>query len=563
MNEAANEALLRGAGTEVPPGGEATVRELREILLWPLQLEPLAPGEQIQRHWELLPTLPGGERWEEVHDEFDCDPCDFQERHYSEFVTFLPTVQRFLYGEGHPRAVNARPTESSLRVYRRRDIAQVRLTLEEGAAPLTFRIAHVDLYFFYDVDVVLLAVEIVGHDLPLSTVQDVLFRFGRAYPPYWEQPGKAATCPYRTEWLDAEGRVLAASDFEDRGRYLEFVCEHRAPRIAEHWAFVMHPLVLHASDEAGRLRYRQLEYYRMPAMAYLAVDRPDLLTRADYVRLALIAGPGDRALPYSERYLARFERQYCYDRYYDRECPQRVDNTRTLTCGHDFITVGNAESRFFTDAETGFLSQFRHQYFLLFLIAHLHKASLLMLSNRLAWAIQALDIGDASSIRRFKRIIRQTHEIFLRFTHRYWFHEISIQVQAREIFAMISSHLGTDTLYREVRDEMLDMSAYLDSDNVRRQANVVVRLTVITIVGLVGTTATGFLGMNLIAAADSPLWEKLALFFAVFLPSAALLFYTIVKSKRLADFFEVLSDERASFRKKTDALAQVWRTRGQ
>jgi hypothetical protein len=229
-----------------------------------------------------------------------------------------------------------------------------------------------------------------------------------------------------------------------------------------------------------------------------------------------------------------------------------------LTCGHDFVTLGHDASPFFTDAEAGFLAQFRHQYFLLFLIAHLHKASLLMLSNRLAWAIQDLDIGDNNSVRAFKRTIRQTHEIFLRFTHRYWFHEISIQVQAREIFAMISRHLGTDELYGEVRAEMLDMSAYLDSDNVRRQANVVVRLTVITIVGLIGTTATGFLGMNLIAEADKPLDTKVLYFMLVFVPTALLLFYTVVKSKRLADFMEVLSDERASLRKKFGALAQVW-----
>jgi hypothetical protein len=539
-----------------------TVRRFREILLWPLELEPLARDEQIQRHWELLPTLPGGDVWSEVLDEFDCAPCDFQERHYSEFVTFLPAVQRFLYGEGRREAAHSSTTGSSIRVFRRRDIARVRLVLQEGAAPIELDIAHVDLYFFYDVDVVLLAIEVSARDLPLDTVQDVLFRFGRAYPPYWESEGRGATCPYRTEWLDASGRVLAASDFGDRRRYLEFVCEHRAPRIAGHWAFVMRPLVLHGSDAAGRLRYRQLEYYRMPLMAYLAMDDISRLTRSDYVRLALVTGPGvSDDLPFSDRYLARFERRFCYDRYYHPGEAARVNSTRTLTCGHDFITIGQDASGFFVDAETGYLSQFRHQYFLLFLIAHLHKASLLMLSGRLAGAIQALDIGDAQSVRAFKRTIRQAHEIFLRFTHRYWFHEISIQVQAREIFAMISDHLGNEQLYREVREEMFDMSQYLDSDNVRRQAEVIVRLTVITIVGLIGTTATGFLGMNLIAAAEAPLLDKIVYFTLVFVPTTLLLFYTMMKSRRLADFFEVLTDERATLRRKVEAFMQVWSRR--
>ena len=135
-------------------------------------------------------------------------------------------------------------------------------------------------------------------------------------------------------------------------------------------------------------------------------------------------------------------------------------------------------------------------------------------------------------------------------------------MQAREIFEMISGHLDNDKLYREVRDEMLDMSAYLDSDNVRRQANVVVRLTVITIVGLIGTTATGFLGMNLISEAEQPLLVKVAYFMLVFVPVTALLVYTVMKSKRLADFIETLSDERVSARRKLGALAQVWRPPG-
>jgi hypothetical protein len=294
-----------------------TVKQFREILLWPLQLEPLAPEEQIQKHWELLTKLPGGDVWSEVVDEYDCDPREFQERHYSEFVTFLPTVQRFLYGEGREGAVHSRRTDSSIRVFRRRDISRVRLVLHEGAAPVELDIAHVDLYFFYDVDVVLLC---RGGDRPRPAAA----AGARAALPL--RPGlsavlgqrhRGATCPLRTEWLDATGAVLACSDFNDRAKYLEFVCQHRAPRIASHWAFAMRPLVLHSADEPGKLRYRQLEYYRMPLMAYLAVDDMTRVTRADYVRLALVTGPGDPAeLPFSERYLSGFEHRFCYDRYW-------------------------------------------------------------------------------------------------------------------------------------------------------------------------------------------------------------------------------------------------------
>ncbi len=76
------------------------VRKFRQILLWPLQLMPLRGGVQIHRHWEYLAQAGNDNPWREVADEFTGDPFQFKERHYAEFVTFLPHVQRFLYGEG-------------------------------------------------------------------------------------------------------------------------------------------------------------------------------------------------------------------------------------------------------------------------------------------------------------------------------------------------------------------------------------------------------------------------------------------------------------------------------
>jgi hypothetical protein len=230
-----------------------------------------------------------------------------------------------------------------------------------------------------------------------------------------------------------------------------------------------------------------------------------------------------------------------------------------MSCGHAFVMVGEATDPFFVDPDAGLLGQFRHQYFLLFLIPHLHKAALLMLSDRMVHALNRLNIHDAESVKRFKRIIRQLLEIFLRFTHRYWFHEVSDQPQAKELYRMTSSYLGADRLYDEIRNEIEDMSNYLESDTLRRQANTVVRLTVVTAFGLIGTVATGFLGMNLLALADATMLEKIGYFMIVLIPTTVLTFYTIVKSKRLSDFLEALSDERLPARAKLGSLLDVWR----
>ncbi len=532
------------------------VRHFRQILLWPLQLMPIRAGSQIQRHWEVLETGEG--RWRELEDEFSADAGPLQVRHYNEFVTFLPYVQRFLYGESRAQRAAVDPGASPMRVFRRDDIRAVRVVTAVGAAPLTLAIAHVDLYFFYDIDVVLLNFEVRADDLTLPQAQEVLYRFGRTYPAAWDEDGSGLHCMASVEWLDGDGRVLAASDAGERDRFLAFVGRHRAPRIGADWAYLLQPLVLDHGEERGAIRYRQLEYHRMPVLVYLAVDDPRSIARQDFVRLGLVVGarPAD-TLPAAESHLADFEARYCYDRFW---CAiGAAPYTRYLCCGHALVVVGDARSRYFRDAEVGVLAQFRHQHFLLFLIAHFQRAALLMFSDRLVEALRRLDIADPTSVKRFKRSIRQIFEIFLRFTHRYWFHEVSDQGQAKALFHLCARHLGLDALYGEVKERIHDMNQYLDTDSLRRQANTVVRLTVVTAFGLVGTVSTGFLGMNLIAAADEPLVVRFAFFVVVLVASAVLTFYTIARSRRLSDFLDALSDERLPRRAKALALLGVWR----
>jgi hypothetical protein len=353
--------------------------------------------------------------------------------------------------------------------------------------------------------------------------------------------------------------VLARSDAQDRDLFLAHVCEHRAPRISAHWAWMLQPLVSDHSAEPGLLRFRQIEYYRMPLMGYLGLDRPRDLERGDFARLALVTGAsgvGQDTLPYADDYLAGFEQRFCYDRFWGEG--GSAPFTRYLCSGHSLLVVGDAGSTFFGCRDRGVLAQFRHQHFLLFLIAHFQKAALLMFSDRLVQALMALDPGSPESVRTFKRAIRRSFEVFLRFTHRYWFHEISEQAHVRALWHMCSNHLGLDPLYNEVKERIADMNNYLDADSLRRQANTVVRLTVVTIFGLIGTVTTGFMGMNLIAEADAPLPRKLMYFALVFVPTVLLTLYTIVKSKRLSDFLDALSDERLTVWQKIGTLASVW-----
>jgi hypothetical protein len=537
------------------------VRHLRQIVVWPLQLMPLRPGQQVQRHWEALEAIRpnAGNPWKEVLDEFG-DPEDFQERHYKEFVTFLPYVQRFLYGSTAGQE-SAGFSQASMRVFRREDVRKVRVFLAAGEEALLLDVAHIDLYFFLDADIVLLAFEMHTDDVPLDRAQELLFRFGRAYPAFWEKNGHGGNCPYSVEWLAADGSVLAASDFHARAKYLSFVGKYRTPCIAQHWEFLLRPLVLEYPGQSGALRYRQLEYYRMPFMAYLAFDDPAQLTRADFVRIGLVTRPGEPdTLPYSASTLAEFEREYCDDRFWGRTGERFSWDTRFIVSGHAFAVIGRHDDYFFSGPVTGLLGQFRHQYFLLFLIPHFHKAALVSMSDELAVAMNRLRVGDTESVKAFKRTIRQMMEVFLRFTHRYWFHEISNQAIARSVFGRLSKHLGNDELYHEVRNEVIDMNSYLDSDSARRQANTILRLTVVTILGLIGTIASGLLGMNIIDEAHRGIGTRLVIFLVVVGLTLLLTAVTVAQSKRLAEMLDVVSDSRVGLGDKWRAMRRAWRS---
>lgn len=558
------EPLLMAMPTHLSSSSSLHVHHFRQALLWPLRLMPLRGAEtKHAKPWEILANMEPASAWSEVIDEYTGDGGHFHERHYNEFVTFLPYVQRFLYGEGR-NANGTAGAHSPMRVFRRHDVTAIRAVTKPGENPIVLDVIHVDLYFFLDVDLVLLNVEVSANHLDLSLAQELMYRFGRGYPAGWDEQGNAQHCLLSVEWLGVDGQVLAQSDANQREAFMSHVSSRRAPRIAAHWAWLLQPLVSDHSDDAGALRYRQIEYYRMPQMAYLALDQPSQLSRHDFVRLCFVtgsaAGGSADMLPYGEDHLSDFEKRFCYNRFWSPggDAP----HTRYLCSGHSLVVVGDANSRFYRCADRGVLAQFRHQHFLLFLIAHFQKAALLMFSDRLAEALKNLDITDAANIRYFKRTIRNTFAGFLRFTHRYWFHEVSEQAQVRALFHLCSEHLRLDSLYIEVKQRIAEMNEYLEGDSLRRQANTVLRLTVVTIFGLIGTITTGFLGMNLFAEADASLDRKLLVFGVVLALTTILTVYTMVKSKRLSDFLDVLSDERTHWWQKCKAFALVWRSEG-
>lgn len=550
------------AATGATTGGDGgacdvVAKHFRNILIWPIHLVATGSAANTHDHAGVFAKLGPNNPWRELEDEFTGDPAEFQERHYHEFVTFLPPAQRFLYGQGIGKKIDGTSGESPIKVMRRTDIASVRVVLKGAGQPVDLKIAHLDLYFFYDVDVAILVLEVFADDVPMPVAQDVMLRLGRAYPAWWEKSGAPGHCPASVEWISTTGQVLAKSDYQDRLKFLSHVGRHRAPGVAEHLEYLLNPLVPHYSDESGILRYRQLEYYRMPQMALLALDDPELLARGDYVRLALANGPSNgSALPYTESYLDDFEAKYCYDRYFERRADGEWPGTRYMSCGHALVVTGDSDNAFFMDETHGVLSSFRHQHFLIFLIAHFHKAALLMFSDRLAEAVARLELANRDGLHAFRTQTRLALENFLRFTHRYWFHTVSNQSDAHDLFALLRKHLEIDPMYEHIRQEVEAMSQYLENEATRKQQESMARLTVVTTLGLIGTIATGFLGMNLFDHAALEPSTRIAIFAAVFIPTIILTMATVMRSQRVSEFFDAMANETVPL---TGKLRAFWR----
>src|SRR5215472_13643137 len=99
--------------------GPPTIRHFRQLVIWPIQLLPVRPGEQVQRHWLELEKMATGNRWHRVVDDFRSESPEAQERRYKEFVTFIPYVQRFLYGAAVGQETAGTSGEASIHVFRR------------------------------------------------------------------------------------------------------------------------------------------------------------------------------------------------------------------------------------------------------------------------------------------------------------------------------------------------------------------------------------------------------------------------------------------------------------
>lgn len=480
---------------------DVPVRLFREILIWPLAVEPKAGTSLKATVTAFGKRLDGHPAWTAIRDlRRHLDPVhgndgSLSAQAYAEVVYFHPFVQRFLF---------PRPTQDeapAVRLFRRRDVKRVRLVYAEKVNELSIdrdvelSVDRVHLYLF-DSGIAVLAVEVSSVDglaipavgphsprpvppdrpLRLKDVQVILSGLRHAYPPFWagDVPG---LCLKAVEWLcndprEPERPLTRASD--SAAKLCEYLTEHGHPPSFAHWRALLAPL------EMDSLRHVVDD--RIPTMALVGVEDPHAIDRGDLMRLCFADPPGPDPLPYAEGFLQEFEKTHCYDRFWQEDGGPDT-TTRYLCSGYNFVVVGQAYDggkwSFFRDVIN---NHFRRHYFQLGLLAHHQKAALLTLSDAVS---QAVDKG------RLDGAMDGLHRRALEFTHRFWFTDVTNQIQGQELFELWTRHLNTRAIFEQVNREVTESSTYLST-------HAALRLNRIAGYGLVLALTSGVLGMNVL-----------------------------------------------------------------
>lgn len=474
------------------------VHEYRQILIWPFRLEGKETDPKKLRN-AVAATLKEPE-WREVenlshHLAADNGALEARQENYQEYMYFHPFVRDFLFGGYKYRDVEKRP----IRLFRRTGLRQACFGFDNeltGEFSAWFNIKRLNLYLF-DTGVAILVAEfcnggcVTGADgrvrcMNLAHAETVLERLRRAYPPYWSINEHAGFFPSSVRWT---GWNLVDVRFGPpmRKDVLDQAEADLTPPSAGHWKYLLAPL------DKTETRLVQVVDERIPLMLYLRVDDPAAISDFDWVRLGMCDEPSKNSLdpPYGAEFLANFPRDYFYDRHWITNAAGIVDSKRSsryLFSGYGFLAVGGEENWFFKNI---LIKHFRRHYFQMALLAQFEHATLLAESHRLAMA-ESADISTAL-------------ERILEFTKKYWFVDISNQVQAREMFARWRKHLNTETLYKQVLEAARNVTQFNEAKEARRNADATTRLTVAALLVAVPTLATGFLGMNVLVDENSEL----------------------------------------------------------
>ena len=508
------------------PTSELQVHAYSLIMMWPLSVRPQgdknnSTSSEIIR--AIKQALDNDQRWKRIENKLhhlrptgaintpnDAPSTD----EYAEFVYFYPFVQQFLFGKT--------PREQTLSIYRFTGVDEIEVELNKPSAAI-LEVPRLNLYVFGTGDVMLVSEVTTTEDgkdawdgeittppcqrvrrrLTLSEVLQLNETLRRSYPPYFEaqdKPGygiKHAVWRHKgkpTEWSMPE---KGEDDWAALSQALSDKGGARNP------LYLRWRALLPQFSSNSPYQWRQVQDDRMPAMTSVVLEDPAKLKEGGWVRLANFDGPGE-GLPYAKKFLETFEADCCYDRFWDPEDSKK--QTRYLTTGFGFAQVlkkGDSNWNLWH-------RHYRTLYFQMALISHFHQAVLQNLSDQMALVAQKADLeGEHQELLIYRKNIKQIMAQIIQFTQTYWFTDVSNQIQARELFALLRKHLGLEALFAQVTAEGRETNAFLNRLEDERTAKATENFNRIAMIGTVLGVTVGAMGMNMLIPGQEYDWHVL------------------------------------------------------
>lgn len=518
-------------------------------LIWPLRLHTTADRRNEGLVGDWAAEMCRGQIWK-AKDPYDRERAPNSNEAYSEFVYFEPYVQRFLYGD---RRDGSLPHATNFRLIQRDDVKRVAVTLLKGDAALLLDVIRLQLYLF-DTGVVLMVIEVSASNWSFDQTLTFQNFFRRSYPPYWSDhelqtthpEARPGQCPELVEWQKADGEPVGdLSTYQFYSRFKESAYKNRLPAISAHWSSLLLPMQAYVGNAPapGEWLYQHLGDERIPYMSYWAVDHPERITPGEWARLTFADGPGSSEFPYAKIFLTGLQADYRYDRFWDvpadyvpsleARAAEIEYKTRYVCAGYAFSVVGSSNDFNFKHPEWGVLAHYRAHYFQLGLIAHLQKASLLVIADRIAAEVRKLP--DSEDRTGYEAIEMDLTAFF----DRYWFHDVSAQEQGRELFRWWTRHLRLAELSQQVRDETQFVNQVLRTRSDTRRNDFSAKLTKLATLAIGPALVASFWGMNIVTdsvrywlreagSMPRPKWSDAWEFGAFLLPS--LLAWVLLKN---------------------------------
>lgn len=477
---------------------EIQIKAYRKILIWPLRHVETNHKTKVAPDNALIGLGKDAKVWKEISDPLKhlsptCSTEAVYDRdEYAEYVFFHPFIQRFLFPDPRECPVEERP----MRVYSSEAVD--RLRLKKGPVERELNIERLRFYTFTG-NVSLFVMELTDTDMLASGAPQAAMSFAEmqvinssvrhCYAPYYfdDKTSEETVC-------GIAGEVAENITYLKKGAYVSDGMLSEAAAVSGLSDGLRQPEMLPGLKKLlpelhNDYAWRMTVDNRMPSMTFVAIDDPLNLRETDFQRLVFHEDVSDKVVaPYGSASSSALIEASELDLQW---APEAGKKTRYCFAPTGMVML--TDSSDFALQTLGM--HFRRHYFQMGLIAQMQHATLLALSDQLSTALD--DVGQKNKDLREAR--KKSHDILnqvLRFSHRYWFPEISNQMQPRMMFAKWHESLGVQRLYETVMRESREANDFLSRSEEQRIAENSGRLNKIAMIGVVFGVATGLLGSN-------------------------------------------------------------------